>query len=91
MKSVAPTAPPRRILRQRTVLDRLPDRTNRSTLWRWERAGLFPQRVQLGPNSIGYYSDEVEAWFAARERPIGTGSAAPIRRAHQASDELVTR
>src|SRR4051812_9766754 len=39
---------------------------SRSTVDRLERKRDFPQRVQLGPNSVGWYLDEVEAWCAAR-------------------------
>jgi len=37
-----------------------------STIYRWEQAGLFPRRVSLGPNSIGWRADEVRAWAANR-------------------------
>ena len=36
------------------------------TLWRWERAGKFPKRVQLGGNSVGWIESEIDAWVAAR-------------------------
>ncbi len=45
-----------------------------STVWRWERAGLFPRRRQLGPNSVGWKQDEVLAWVDSRE--IATEMAA---------------
>lgn len=40
------------------------------TIWRLEHQGQFPRRVQLGGNSIGWLSHEVDAWFdqKARER-----------------------
>ena len=34
-----------------------------STIWRWERDGLFPQRHQIGPRSVAWYSDEVDQWL----------------------------
>ena len=33
---------------------------------RLERAGKFPQRVQLGPNRVGWLLSEVQAWIDAR-------------------------
>lgn len=66
MHTVASSAPPRRILRQPTVIERVG--VHATTIYRWERAGLFPPRVHLGPNSIGWYADEVDAWMDARHR-----------------------
>ena len=34
-------------------------------IWRLEHRGEFPLRVQLGPNSVGWYADEVARWVAA--------------------------
>lgn len=33
---------------------------------REEKAGRFPKRVQLGPNSVAWLEDEVIAWQAER-------------------------
>jgi prophage regulatory protein len=33
---------------------------------RLERAGKFPKRVRLGPNSVGWVEDEVETWLAQK-------------------------
>ena len=33
---------------------------SRTQIWRDIRAGKFPAPVQLGPNSIGWYEDEVD-------------------------------
>lgn len=32
------------------------------TLWRWEKAGIFPRRTKLGPNSIGYKKSSIDDW-----------------------------
>lgn len=37
-------------------------------IWRLERAGQFPHRVQLGPRSVAWYEDEIEEWCASRMR-----------------------
>ncbi|MDA5095007.1 AlpA family phage regulatory protein [Aliiroseovarius sp. KMU-50] len=43
---------------------------------RLEKAGLFPKRVQLGPNRVGWVESEVLEWLeqrlANRESPTGT-------------------
>lgn len=75
MHTVAPSAPPRRILRQPTVVERVG--VHATTIYRWERAGLFPARVQLGPNSIGWYADEVDAWMNERHRHAGVIGQSP--------------
>ncbi len=33
---------------------------------RLEKAGSFPQRVQLGPNRVGWVEDEVLDWLQLR-------------------------
>jgi hypothetical protein len=35
-------------------------------IWRLEKAGRFPRRVKLGPNSVGWVSTEIDAWIEAR-------------------------
>ncbi|MEM7241818.1 MAG: AlpA family phage regulatory protein [Pseudomonadota bacterium] len=35
---------------------------------RLEKAGLFPKRVQLGPNRVGWLEDEVLDWQAKKIR-----------------------
>ena len=34
---------------------------------RQAKAGKFPRKVHLGPNTVGYWSDEIEAFLAARD------------------------
>lgn len=41
---------------------------NRMTLRRWIAEQGFPAGIQLGPNSVAWVQDEVEAWLASRER-----------------------
>lgn len=36
------------------------------SIYRWEREGKFPKRIQLGGNSVGWLYSEVEAWLAAK-------------------------
>lgn len=37
------------------------------TLWRYERAGDFPARRRLGPNSVAWVEHEVESWIKSRQ------------------------
>jgi predicted DNA-binding transcriptional regulator AlpA len=36
---------------------------DRSTLWKWERAGKFPKRHRLPSNQARYIEADVEAWI----------------------------
>lgn len=53
-----------RILREAAVRERIP--VHPVTRYRWEKAGRFPRRVRLGPNSVGWYEHEIDAWLASR-------------------------
>ena len=35
-------------------------------IYRLERAGLFPQRVHLGPRAVGWVEGEIESWLRER-------------------------
>lgn len=41
---------------------------SRTTIWRMERKGLFPSRIRLGPNTVGWIEDEIAEWLSARPR-----------------------
>ena len=58
------------ILRTAAVVQRTG--LSRTTLWRLERAGDFPSRIRLGVNSVGWNSDEIEAWIERRPRGATT-------------------
>lgn len=45
---------------------------SRTTIWRREREGTFPNRVKLGPNAVGWRADEVRDWIDSRPR-VGVG------------------
>ena len=36
---------------------------SRTTVWRYEKKGIFPQRRRLGPMAIGWVEEEVEKWI----------------------------
>ena len=63
-----PTAtltPETRVLSLKTVLARV--LLSRTTLWRLEREGLFPQRNKLSENRIGWIEQEVLQWIESRK------------------------
>lgn len=55
-----------RILRQRELLALIG--LSRVTIWRLERAGLFPQRRRIGRNAIGWLKSDIDAWLTTRPR-----------------------
>ena len=57
---------PLRIIRQPEVLSRTG--LSAMSVWRKQRDKQFPQRLSLGPNSVGWIEAEVEAWIEARAR-----------------------
>lgn len=65
----------RRILRDPEVQERT--QLSRVQRWRRVRQGTFPAPVQLGPNSIGWYENEIEAWLANRPRVAYAAPPAP--------------
>ena len=42
---------------------------------RLEQIGAFPQRVQLGPNRVGWLLSEVEAWIQLRAADRSTSKS----------------
>jgi prophage regulatory protein len=56
----------RKILRSNAVTKRTGK--SRVQIWRDVKAKKFPAPVDLGPNSIGWFEDEVDAWMASRPR-----------------------
>jgi prophage regulatory protein len=40
----------------------------RQTVLRKEGKGEFPKRVQLGPNRVAWWQDEIDEWLASRPR-----------------------
>ena len=53
-----------RILRLPAVEERTG--IKRVTIWRYERAGQFPRRRQIGIRAIGWLENEVDDWVQAR-------------------------
>ena len=66
--------PARKIIRAKEVMKRTGK--SRVTLWRNVRAGKFPAPLELGPNSIGWYDDEIDDHLANLPRRTYGGDAA---------------
>lgn len=49
---------------------------SRSTVWRYERQGLFPRRIQLTARTVGWLEDEVTNWLSTRDRVLLAESGA---------------
>ena len=52
---------------------------SRSTIWRFEKAGEFPQRIALGRNSVGWKAEEVAHWLESRPRAAAVTPSASER------------
>ncbi len=55
----------KRILRFPQLHERIP--LSRPSIWRLERDGKFPKRLQISANAVGWLESEVDAWIAARK------------------------
>ncbi len=49
-----------RIIRKKELFHMVP--LSDATIWRMEKAGKFPKRLQLGGNSVGWSESEVREW-----------------------------
>ena len=64
-KANMPESSPDRILRAKEVKEITG--LSRTTLWRLENKGDFPQRVSLGVGSVGWRYSEVKDWLTNRQ------------------------
>ena len=52
-----------------------------TTLWRLKKAGDFPPGYRIGPGTVAFDQDEINAWLAARrEQKAGTTQAEQVQR-----------
>jgi prophage regulatory protein len=58
------TANPTRVITAKELSNRVP--YSPVQIWRLEKTGAFPRRIQLGPNRIGWIEAEVEEWLRNR-------------------------
>ncbi len=67
---------PRKLLRYADLVERGLVR-NRMTLRRWILAGRFPAPIALGPNTLAWPEDEIEAFENKCERVIPSSQPEP--------------
>lgn len=48
---------------------------SRSTIFRLERSGAFPRRVQLSPGTVGWIREQVEHWLEQKGVPRSGSNA----------------
>lgn len=65
MKQEDWTACMRRILGVKKTIEKTD--LSRSTIYRLEKAGLFPKRRQISPGRIGWLEQEIDDFIAARQ------------------------
>jgi prophage regulatory protein len=53
-------------------------------IWRLEKRGMFPSRIQLGVMAVGWYEDEVLEWLRTRAR--GMGKQPPLPKARRQAE-----
>jgi predicted DNA-binding transcriptional regulator AlpA len=41
---------------------------SRTTIWRMQREGTFPERRRIGPNAVRWLAEDVEEWIQTRQR-----------------------
>jgi prophage regulatory protein len=49
---------------------------SRMTIYRLERAGLFPARRKLGENSVGWIDEDITSWIESRPCGVAAPHAA---------------
>ena len=57
---------PRKVIGSKAVDDLVP--LSRVQRWRRVKAGTFPAPIEIGPNRLGWFEDEVIAWLESRPR-----------------------
>ncbi len=58
----------RRIIRGYKRLSARLDNRSRIQIYRDIKAGKFPAPIELGPNSVGWFEDEIDEHLASRPR-----------------------
>jgi prophage regulatory protein len=50
------------------TIDQVAEKTTlcRRTIYNYEKAGRFPEKVKLGERCVGWVASEVDAWLRAR-------------------------
>lgn len=40
---------------------------SRVSIWRKEKSGVFPARLRLGPNAVGWRASQIQQWLEDRD------------------------
>jgi len=65
-----------KILNQHEVVEMVG--LSKVTLWRLEKLGRFPVRLQLGARKMGWREDEIFEWIEKRPRGIAQRGTAAV-------------
>ena len=60
----------RKLLRGYKALSEKLGGRSRTQIWRNIKAGLLPPPIELGPNSVAWFDDEIDSNVASRPRRI---------------------
>src|SRR5689334_7574649 len=80
---------PREVLRSRDLSRIL--RRSRTSIWRDWKSGALPSPVRTGPNSIGWFRDEIEKYLSRLPRVSGKNSplqSHPQSELRESGDEI---
>ena len=80
------TTEPRKIINSKTVGERVP--MSRVQRWRRIKAGTFPAPIEVGPNILGWFEDEIEEWLNSRPRRTYAAEAAEREAERDLVDDL---
>ena len=58
----------RKFLTQQQIIEEL--QISRGTLYRWLRAGSFPQGIRVGDRAIRWEAQAIEDWLATRKAQV---------------------
>ena len=61
---------------------------SRMTVYRMEKAGTFPKRIQINSGSVGWLENEVEVWLADRIPEWGQLAGCQIELSQLAGGQL---
>ena len=56
-------------------------------LSRLEKAGKFPKRIKLGPNSVGWLEEEVDDWIAQKMAARDEEEASKVKAAEAETEK----
>jgi prophage regulatory protein len=67
--ALSPSGSQDRLIRRDELREIVP--VSDPTLWRWERDGKFPKRINLARNLVAWRLSDVNSWLAAQGRDFG--------------------